>query len=210
MQVFKHMTLKTQTYATFLFIDTPDDGWEYRKISLEGLDDFTKEDSDILLEPFLEKLLAEKPKITAANVHRIEIHHTVFYETHCWTDFSPRILEIMAALNATFCLNVQRIIAGENLYDFLDLIRTRPGMWLGESKISLMQPYIEGFLRAQNGEIEHQPPFGGFHDFVGNYFGRYSTPGWKNMILEANNGDENEALNQFFVLLDAFRVQKNK
>jgi hypothetical protein len=208
MQVFKHMTLKTQTFATFLFLDTPD-GWEYSKSLGEYLDVFAIRDSDILLEPFLEKLLAEKPKITTANVHRIEIHHTVFYETTCWANFSPHILEMMAALNATFCLNAQRIIEGENLYDFLDGIRLRPAMWLGESKISLMQPYIEGFLRAQNDEIEHQPPFYDFHDFVGNYFGRHSTPGWKNMILEANNGDELAALNQFFVLLDEFRLKKN-
>jgi hypothetical protein len=202
------MLLRTQTHATFLFLDAPD-GWEYTKDKYGNeLDTFSKSAQDVELEPFLEGLLAQKALITAQGVHRIVVNHSIFYSESQTTVFSPRIMALMHELNATFSIFMQRITEGEDLYVMLDKIRSRPGMWLGEYKITLLRSFIDGYQHAENGEREEQPSFDGFNDFIGGYYGKFTTPGWKNLILEAHNGDEEKALDQFFIFLDEFRAMK--
>ena len=98
----------------------------------------------------------------------------------------------------------------KNLYDSLDKMRERPAMYLGEKSISRMEAFIMGFYEGSNDEITENPPFDGFNDFVGKFYGKYTTAGWKNLILSDHYGNEKEALDRFFVLLDEYRENPNK
>ncbi len=98
----------------------------------------------------------------------------------------------------------------KNLYDTLDKMRERPAMYLGEKSITRMEAFIMGFYEGSNDEISESPPFHDFNDFVGNFYGKYTTAGWKNLILSDHYGNEKEALDRFFVLLDEYRENHNK
>jgi hypothetical protein len=98
----------------------------------------------------------------------------------------------------------------KNLYDFLDKMRERPAMYLGSHSITRMESFICGFYEGSNHEITENPPFDGFNDFVGKFYGKYTTAGWKNLILSDHYGNEQEALDRFFVLLDEYRENPNK
>ncbi len=93
----------------------------------------------------------------------------------------------------------------ENLYEILDKMRERPSMYTGEHSLTSIQHFINGFFVAHNYNTNESPNFGKFHDFVGQFYGKYSTPGWKNLILSAHFGNESEALIRFYELLDDFR-----
>ena len=98
----------------------------------------------------------------------------------------------------------------KNLYNSLDKMRERPAMYLGEKSITRMEAFIMGFYEGSNDEITENPPFDGFNDFVGKFYGKYTTAGWKNLILSDHYGNEKEALDRFFVLLDEYRENPNK
>jgi hypothetical protein len=98
----------------------------------------------------------------------------------------------------------------KNLYDSLDKMRERPAMYLGSHSITRMEAFISGFYEGSNDDITENPPFDNFNDFVGKFYGKYTTAGWKNLILADHYGDEIEALDRFFVLLDEYRENPNK
>jgi hypothetical protein len=98
----------------------------------------------------------------------------------------------------------------KNLYDSLDKMRERPAMYLGSHSITRLEAFISGFYEGSNYEITENPPFDGFNDFVGKFYGKYTTAGWKNLILADHYGNEHEALDRFFVLLDEFRENPYK
>jgi hypothetical protein len=98
----------------------------------------------------------------------------------------------------------------KNLYNSLDKMRERPAMYLGSHSITRMEAFISGFYEGSTDEVSENPPFDGFNDFVGKFYGKYTTAGWKNLILSDHYGDEKEALDRFFVLLDEFRENPNK
>jgi hypothetical protein len=98
----------------------------------------------------------------------------------------------------------------KNLYDSLDKMRERPAMYLGEKSITRMEAFIMGFYEGSNDEITENPPFHDFNDFVGKFYGKYTTAGWKNLILSDHYGNEKEALDRFFELLDEYRENPNK
>jgi hypothetical protein len=98
----------------------------------------------------------------------------------------------------------------ENLYDLLDKMRERPAMYLGEASITCLEAFISGFNEGSNYEVPENPPFDGFNNFVGKFYGKYTTAGWKNLILSDHYGNEKEALDRFFVLLDEYRENPNK
>ena len=96
-----------------------------------------------------------------------------------------------------------------NIYTFLSHVEKRPAMYFGKKSVSLLRAYLEGFLsalRAYDLPTESEPPFYGFHDWVALRLGYYeSTLGWSNMLLEAADGDEAKALDNFFVLLEEYK-----
>jgi hypothetical protein len=98
----------------------------------------------------------------------------------------------------------------KNLYDSLEKMRERPGMYLGEASITRLEAFIAGFYEGSNYKIAESPSFEGFNDFVGKFYGKYTTAGWKNLILSDHYGNEHEALIRFYELLDEFRENPNK
>jgi hypothetical protein len=99
----------------------------------------------------------------------------------------------------------------KNLYDSLDKMRERPAMYLGSHSITRMESFICGFFEGSSHENPENPPFfEGFNDFVGKFYGKYTTAGWKNLILSDHYGNEKEALDRFFVLLDEYRENPDK
>lgn len=98
------------------------------------------------------------------------------------------------------------------IYDLLDLVRERPGMWIGAPSVTRLSVFIQGFrigVDAAHGslEVEH-PAFHDFHDWVAAQLRRPKNGhGWSEMLLEAANGDEEAAFEQFWRELDVFRSQ---
>jgi len=96
-----------------------------------------------------------------------------------------------------------------NLYTLLDSIREKPYLYLGNRHLSTLHYTINGYkLYCLHNEIDENltPKWNDFHDFVAvqlNY--AESTTGYKNMILEKNEFDEEKGLIKFYELFDLFR-----
>jgi DNA gyrase/topoisomerase IV subunit B len=95
-------------------------------------------------------------------------------------------------------------------------IRQRPGMYLGEPKISLLPNFILGYSigyhMAKNNDDAMDNYFGetGFLDW---FFKKYTiepTSLWRTPFLEEANQDEGKALELFFKYLDEFNNEKNR
>jgi len=94
----------------------------------------------------------------------------------------------------------------------LDLIRIRPGMWIGEPSITRLAIFIQGFLtgiHAAHESLEAEAPsFRGFHDWVAARLGRRNNGhGWSEMLLDSTGGKEQVAFDKFWEELDAFRAE---
>jgi hypothetical protein len=201
------MITKTYTYISFTFSDS---GFDYTKKFENDLAYFAETQQDVQLETYLEKLLLKQNLIVAEGINKIALFHTVFYDYQCNTEFSPAVVAMLNQLGATFCITAQRATEAVNLYDFIDKMRERPAMYLGEASITLLSAYIGGIYDGCIYNTTEEPPFAGFNDFLGSYYGKYSTAGWKNMILADNYGNETQALTAFFELLDEFRANEKK
>ena len=102
----------------------------------------------------------------------------------------------------------------EILYQALNRIRKRPGMWLGTPDINILKTYINGYCNAlmDLGIYEAKPQtslfpldFGFMHEFSKIKTNSYeSTSGWANLILKECDGNQNKALERFFEYLDEF------
>ncbi len=97
----------------------------------------------------------------------------------------------------------------KNIYDILAMIKTRPGMYLGQRSLTALSSFIDGYFFAigENGILieEENPPFSQLNNWVARYYKRYgSTAGWKNIILR-EVGDEAKACDVFFELLELFK-----
>lgn len=104
---------------------------------------------------------------------------------------------------------MNRIKTPENLYEYIDLMRLRIGMYLGKESISALDHHINGYRAACaiNGIAEQlSPPFEEFHDFVAREYGfPYSSRGWTTMILSKCKRNEQRAYHDFLRLFDLFR-----
>ena len=135
-------------------------------------------------EAYLNGLITQKKRLDTEGVTAICVYHTLLYEDQCNTEFSPKILSLLKYLNATFCISAEGTKAktGYNLYDVLDKIRERPALYTGEHSLSAIYHFINGFYMAHNQETFETPSFDGFNDFVGKFYGKYTTAGWKNFF----------------------------
>jgi hypothetical protein len=100
-----------------------------------------------------------------------------------------------------------------NLYEFIDYIREKPELYIGEKSLTALYFNINGFNLScwvHDAEENLKPNWKGFHDFVALKL-EYteSTSGYRNMILEKNRFDEIKSLNMFFELIDSYK-QTNK
>lgn len=97
----------------------------------------------------------------------------------------------------------------DNLYSLLDLIREKPYLYTGNRHLSTLYYTINGYrLYCLHNNIHENliPEWNTFHDFVAKELGYYeSTSGYRNMILEKCNFEEEKALVEFYKLLDLFR-----
>lgn len=99
-----------------------------------------------------------------------------------------------------------------NIYTIIDQIRPRPAMYLGRLSVTSLENFLSGYaiaLQEFNIEMTETPSFYDFHDWVAMKLGYYeSTGGWCRMLLEAENQDEEKALERFFLYLDEFRQRQ--
>ncbi len=99
-----------------------------------------------------------------------------------------------------------------SVYDLLDVIRKKPGLFIGEASITALRAYIDGFLAGLRGIGQRlgdeEPQFDGFFDWIAARYGfEESTIGWKAILLQAA-GREDAALARFFEELDEFRLDR--
>jgi hypothetical protein len=217
-----------ETTYTYIHFWSADDSKKAKIDALEKqLSDFTETQTDVNLETFLSQFLDKKPLLDVIGIENIAIYHTLLYDSQCNTEFSPKVVELIQQIGATFCISADRIASnetydtseiqiinpngfkGDTLYQILDKIRERPAMYMGEHSLSAMYHFINGFYMAHNHETLEIPSFDGFNDFVGEYYGKSTTAGWKNLILADHFGNEEEALRRFYEILDDFRAMRN-
>ena len=104
--------------------------------------------------------------------------------------------------------------ASPNIYELLDAIRARPGMYLSEASLTLVWVLLMGYQFAlQDHEIPFQeigPWSFGFHHYVGRRLDQLplNGKGYHLLILQHVGGDEAKALELFWRLLDDFRVEQ--
>jgi hypothetical protein len=99
------------------------------------------------------------------------------------------------------------------IYDMLDIVRERPGMWFGASDIENLFVWIQGFragtVVAGDPVTLGDPNFGEFDDWVAGRLGRTKSGySWAMMLTEACGGDPERAFERFWVELDAFRASR--
>lgn len=96
------------------------------------------------------------------------------------------------------------------LYEILDAMEERPGMYLGEESVTMLSGWIDGWRAALDNPFEGtEPPFGEFWDWVALRLGFFeSTSGWRRMLLKRYGGDEVAAFRRFFELFNEFRKRK--
>jgi len=122
----------------------------------------------------------------------------------CWEVNSGKI-EMCAK-----CETMRPGIHKMSIYEWLEMIRPKPGLYLGKRSIERLDMLLAGIgfgLGMVGLSLRDAHDFHRFHDWVAKRLGFYeSTSGWCNMIREKSASDE-EALNQFFVLLNEFRKE---
>jgi len=95
----------------------------------------------------------------------------------------------------------------ESIYDVVDRIRIRPGMFLGECSLSALDAYLrgarDGARMAGEQLLKEKPEFSQFGEWIAQKFERNETD-WR-IQIEAFSGNAEEALAQFFLLLDQYR-----
>lgn len=97
-----------------------------------------------------------------------------------------------------------REVTINNIYDLIDLMKERSGMFIGENKISAMSSFLDGYqFCARTHNIKQEkvfPPFWYFHEWAIETYKWYeSTAGWKTIILQENDNDEAKALTVFLI-----------
>jgi hypothetical protein len=101
----------------------------------------------------------------------------------------------------------------ENLKDYLDQVRARPEMYLGNKKITTLYDNLQGYSMAcalygikksfDDKFFEH------FNTFTTAHYNASPGENWKNLILEKAGEDEERALTLFFELFDSFIQKEN-
>lgn len=98
----------------------------------------------------------------------------------------------------------------EYLYELLDKIKKRPGMFLGTPSIIRLNMLLTGYslARLELGleETKEEQEFSRFQEWIEEKYQSKSTEGWDTLILK-NSENEKDAFRQFFVLYDKFKTQ---
>lgn len=93
----------------------------------------------------------------------------------------------------------------------IDLIRRRPGMFLGSNSISALRNFLDGYQTAEREHaIYYQAeelfplPFEYMHEYAAYRLRNRNSMGWSHQILNSCNGVEDVALQKFFEFYDGF------
>ncbi|MFE3167950.1 barstar family protein [Streptomyces sp. NPDC059224] len=95
-----------------------------------------------------------------------------------------------------------------DVYDFLDRIRLRPGMWVPGGSLRDLQTMLIGYQVALGVHSIDDPcdfwPGGAFSQWLGTRLGDTSALGWA-ADIERNTPDGSTPVEEFFRLLDTYR-----
>jgi hypothetical protein len=97
-----------------------------------------------------------------------------------------------------------------DVYDFLEEVRLRPGMWVRGSSLQHLDSMLSGY-RIALGVHNIEEPFdfwnrGSFSEWLWQRLGRHSSLGWATEIEREAEQADRPAIEMFFELLDEFRA----
>lgn len=101
-----------------------------------------------------------------------------------------------------------------NIYDLLDRMRQRPGLYLGVKSISRLSAFLDGYVLAfDDASLALEmgdPSFARFSEWVAQTQGQpESIASWNDLILWEVD-DEEIAVDEFYKLLDKFRAEESE
>jgi hypothetical protein len=106
--------------------------------------------------------------------------------------------------------NARFSMQGKYLYQVLQDIKIRPGLFLGNSSITRLRAFLDGYgsARADLGLplTEQEKAFNGFQAWIQTRFESTTTQGWDRIIL-SHTADEQDALDRFFELFEQFQQE---
>ncbi len=99
-------------------------------------------------------------------------------------------------------------VKAEYLYDLLQRIKERPGMYLGRCSITRLSMLLMGYSLAR-GDLDlpttaQESEFDKFQEWIQKRFNITSSHGWDSIIL-FYSADERDALDNFFKLFEKFQ-----
>ncbi|WP_406168519.1 hypothetical protein OIE52_25270 [Streptomyces canus] len=100
-----------------------------------------------------------------------------------------------------------------DVYDFLEEVRLRPGMWVRRSSLQHLDSMLTGY-RVALGIHDIAEPFdfwnpgsqGRFSEWLWQRLGRHSPLGWATEVEREAEQSARPAMEMFFELLDEFRA----
>ena len=102
-------------------------------------------------------------------------------------------------------------VKAEYLYEMLQSIKQRPGMYLGRCSITRLRSFLDGYMGARQDLglplTEQEREFEGFQEWIQKKFRITSSQSWAKIIL-FYSADEREALDKFFDLFEKFLSQE--
>ena len=93
--------------------------------------------------------------------------------------------------------------------ELLDIIRKKPGLYLGKKSLHLLRAYMNGYLlgKAESIGDGESDIFLDFQKYIEDKFSMSQTPyGWVEIISSSCSSDE-ESFDEFFKLYDDFNKE---
>ncbi|TAE56912.1 MAG: hypothetical protein EAZ76_11905 [Nostocales cyanobacterium] len=95
------------------------------------------------------------------------------------------------------------------IYEVLQKIKDRPGMYIGNSSITVLRHFLVGYKFARNElgvELNQEEAdfYDNFQPWIQQHFNVRTSNSWANIILLFTR-DEKDAFNRFFTLLEEFK-----
>ena len=99
-------------------------------------------------------------------------------------------------------------VKSEYLYEILQEIKKRPGIFLGRSSITRLRSFLDGYIAAREDlglpRTDQETEFNNFQDWIQKRYNITSSHGWDSIIL-FYSADERDALDNFFQLFEKFQ-----
>jgi hypothetical protein len=99
-----------------------------------------------------------------------------------------------------------------DIYELMQRIKTRPGMYLGKPYVTRLKAFLDGYIGARNDLgfplKEQEETLNKFQQWIQSRFNITSSQSWADIIL-FYSVDESEALNKFFELFEKFMHEES-